>query len=567
MEFRRTMTALVIGLILVTSLRGTAGAASGDIERSFVTPGGCPTGLTFDGKSLWLADRKTDTLYRISLKDGSIEKTIPAPGYQVEGLTWDGEYLWVLDVEEKMILRLDPESQEAVRTIYAPCDNPQGLVWDGKYLWVADFRADMLYQISTEDGTTIKEFKSPSGDPRGLTFDGRYLWVSDRRTDMIYMVTPDKGQVILSFPSPGKFARGLAFDGLYLWNADYQSDKVFRLVRKDDERYVRTDGKRRRLEYTHQFRNYGPGMVTSLDVYFAVPDNLPNQDILSDIIFSPQPDEFVEDQWGQRVAHYKTENIPAGGMETAIMTIEAELFKTRYFIFPEEVGTLAEVPGDIRKMYLVDGSKYQIDDKFIRKSVDEAIGDEQNAYWVARKIFDYIIERMRYELAGGWNLAPTVLERGSGSCSEYSFVYIAMARAAGLPARLAGSVAVRGDDASTDEVFHRWVEVFLPNFGWVPIDPSGGDQNTPAAQARYIGYLDNRFLITTRGGGGSKYLTWSYNSDETWTSRGKCKVYTENIGEWSPLDPEGLTGIGENEKAASPAKTTKSVVGKSCEER
>jgi len=543
----------------MANLTPTVNAATGDIEREFFTPGSCPTGLTFDGKSLWLADRKTDSLYRISIKDGAVEKAIPAPGFQVEGLTWDGAYLWVLDVEEGVILQFNPETGIAEKTISAPCSNPQGLAWDGTYLWIADFRADKLYRISTEDGTTIVEIPSPSKDPRGLAFDGTYLWVSDRLEDMIYMVTPDKGQVIVAFPSPGKYARGMAFDGLYLWNVDYQSDKLYRLVRKDDDPYVRTEGKKERLEYTHQFRNYGPGEIISVDVYLAVPGDLPNQQILSDIVFDPLPDEFVTDQWGQKMAHYQGRDLAAGEMMTVAMITEAELFKTRYFIFPEDVGFLDDIPREIKATYLADGSKYEITDPFIIKSVKEAVGDERNAYWVARKIFDYIIDRMFYELVGGWNIAPTVLKRGNGSCSEYSFVFIAMSRAAGLPARYAGSVAVRGDDASTDDVFHRWCEVYLPNIGWIPIDPSGGDRDTPAGQAGSIGFLNNRYLITTQGGGGSKFLEWSYNSNELWTAKGTCKVHTEHIGEWSPLV--------QDETASQTGQPGATAIGKSCEEK
>jgi NADH-quinone oxidoreductase subunit E len=67
---------------------------------------------------------------------------------------------------------------------------------------------------------------------------------------------------------------------------------------------------------------------------------------------------------------------------------------------------------------------------------------------MVRRIARYIQARMTYELSGGWNVAPTVLERGTGSCSEYTFLMIAMCRAAGVPARYVGSIVVRGDDAS-----------------------------------------------------------------------------------------------------------------------
>jgi transglutaminase-like putative cysteine protease len=220
------------------------------------------------------------------------------------------------------------------------------------------------------------------------------------------------------------------------------------------------------------------------------------------------------------------------------MTARAELYKTRFFIFPDKVGTLADIPKDTSDLYLADDTKYWVGDPYIKSTAERVVGDERNCYWIARRLFNFIIENVEFELAGGWNVAPTVLKRGTGSCSEYSFAYIALCRAAGLPARLAGSVIIRGDDASTDEIFHRWVEVYLPNYGWVPIDPQGGDRQYPAQQASAIGYLSNIFLITTIGGGGSEYLEWGYNSNEFWQSEGPCKIHSEHIGEWSPIIEE-----------------------------
>jgi len=246
----------------------------------------------------------------------------------------------------------------------------------------------------------------------------------------------------------------------------------------------------------------------------------------------------LTDKWGQKVAHYHFEDLKNTEFRRVGMKVKAELFNLRYFIFPEKVGTLNDIPKKIKDQYLVNDTKYAIDDQFIQKSAKEAVGDEENPFWIARKIFNYIIERMHYEMVGGWNIAPTVLKRGSGSCSEYSFVYIALCRASGLPARYAGSVAIRGDDASLDEVFHRWVEVYLPNYGWIAIDPSRGDKDTPYQKSQAFGYLSNRVLITTLGGGGSEYLEWGYNSNERWTSLGKCKIFVEHIGEWSPLATE-----------------------------
>ena len=139
---------------------------------------------------------------------------------------------------------------------------------------------------------------------------------------------------------------------------------------------------------------------------------------------------------------------------------------------------------------------------------------------------------MEYKRVGGWNTAPTVLARGNGSCSEYTFVFISMCRSAGIPARYVGTIVRRGDDRSIDDVFHRWVEFYLPGYGWVPIDPSGGDRDTPRDQANYIGHLANRYVITTQGGGNSKSMGWNYNSNDYYVTDPKTNVAIEYFGEW-----------------------------------
>lgn len=520
---------------MMFSLASPVFAVTGDIEKSFPSPGSCPTGLTFDGKYLWNCDRKTDMLYKINPEDGKIMDSLPSPGFRPVGLTWDGDYLWNVDAEENLIFQINPKTGVSIKTLSAPTQQPEGLAWDGKYLWIADNGSRQIQQISTDDGTTITSIPSPSSNPCGLAYDGKYLWVSDRISNMIYMITPDKGDVVLFFDAPGPYARGLAWDGKNLWNVDYQTDQIYKIKIYDKETFSKSDEKREFLEYTNQVRNYGPGVIKDLDVYLAVPENLNNQEITEQIEYFPQPTDFLTDKWGQKVAHYKFQNLEATKFVSVGMKVKVKLYKNRYYIFPEKVGKLEDIPKSIKEKYLVDDAKYSINDPFIQMSAKQAVGDETNPYWIARKIFNYVIDHLEYERVGGWNIAPTVLKRGTGSCSEYSFVYIALCRASGLPARYVGSVVIRGDDASDDDVFHRWVEVYLPNYGWIPVDPSGGDSPSPAGQAGAIGNLNNRYLITTISGGGSEYMEWTYNSNERWTSMGKCKVYAEHIGEWSPL--------------------------------
>jgi hypothetical protein len=535
----RSSLVLVFAAALVLLLAPAAGATPGDVLGSVPTPATAPTGLTWDGHQLWLADQLTDQLYAIDPASGEVLRRLPAPGFVPRGLAWDGKLLWCIDGEENRILALDVGSGITVHSLEAPTAGPEGLAWDGRYLWLSDPLEDVICQISTEDGTTIKRFTAPMTVATGLTFWQGYLWSADRREDRIYLMDPaHDGEVVLSLAAPGPCARGLASDGKTLWCADYQNDRIDQLVLEDDQPFRISDQHRLHLLLTHEFRNYGPGQLLTLDVYIAQPRDLPNQKLLGAPVLDPPPKDVLKDRWQQPVAHYAFTDLPLAHRQQVRMTADVELAAVRHFVYPHRVGALKDIPKDVRQAYLVDEDKYRITDPIIVKAVKEAVGDETNPYWMMRRIHRYIRERLHYELSGGWNVAPRVLERGSGSCSEYTFLFIAMCRAAGIPARYVGSVVIRGDEASTDDVFHRWSQVYLPGYGWVHVDPQGGDRERPGEVAESIGVLSNRFLITTEGGGASEYLGWNYNYEQTWTSRGPVKVHAEAAGEWSPLSEE-----------------------------
>jgi sugar lactone lactonase YvrE len=523
---------LIVGVTLVSQ------ALTGDVIRTLPAPAFGSTGMAWDGKNLWVADIKTDSLYALDPVTGRVTASLPSPAFKTMGLAWDGQQLWCVCGEEGKIYRLRPQDGVATRVFDAPATNPTGMAWDGRHLWLAARSPNaQIHQISPLDGTTIHSLPAPSRNPQGLTFEGRYLWLSDRLSNRLYMISPDQGDVIVMFDAPGPYADGLAWDGKNLWNADFQTDSLYCLAVGDEGNFRCKDVKTERIELTTVVRNFGPGSVETIDAYLAIPQNLANQKLLDSPVFSPPPVDFLTDQWGQKVAHFHLGPCAAGTVSRVGLTVQAQVWDTRWYIFPEKVGKLETIPREVKELYLADDEKFDQKNPIIQKAVKEAVGDEKNPYWIMRKIFRYILAHMEYELSGGWNTAPAVLERGNGSCSEYTFVFLSMCRAAGLPARYAGSVVIRGDDACIDDVFHRWAEVYLPNYGWIPVDPSGGDSPSPEAQADFIGHVANRYLITTLGGGNSQYLTWNYNADQSWTTKGQCKVTVENLAEWNPVKP------------------------------
>jgi hypothetical protein len=76
--------------------------------------------------------------------------------------------------------------------------------------------------------------------------------------------------------------------------------------------------------------------------------------------------------------------------------------------------------------------------------------------------------------------AVQVLEAGRGDCNEHTVLFVAMARAIGLPARTAvGLVYLRGSF-----YYHAWPEVWLGE--WVAVDPTFGDAPADAAHLRFV---------------------------------------------------------------------------------
>jgi transglutaminase-like putative cysteine protease len=105
----------------------------------------------------------------------------------------------------------------------------------------------------------------------------------------------------------------------------------------------------------------------------------------------------------------------------------------------------------------------------------------------ARKIYDWIVEntfRSPNTRGCGIGDVATMLETGelNGKCADLNALYVGLARAAGVPARdiygvrvAASKFGYRSLGVSSTTVTraqHCRAEVYLTEFGWVPIDPA-----------------------------------------------------------------------------------------------
>ncbi len=78
--------------------------------------------------------------------------------------------------------------------------------------------------------------------------------------------------------------------------------------------------------------------------------------------------------------------------------------------------------------------------------------------------------------------AAEALEQGKGVCQDLTHALIAVAHAAGLPARYVTGYLLTGDDTEAGEASHAWAELFVGELGWIGFDPA----NRCCPDERYI---------------------------------------------------------------------------------
>ena len=120
------------------------------------------------------------------------------------------------------------------------------------------------------------------------------------------------------------------------------------------------------------------------------------------------------------------------------------------------------------------------DDARIQAQARLIVGREGNPARAARLIHDWVATHVEARVAAGAAGAVHVLETRSGDCNERTVLYVALARAAGLPARAVAGLLYRGGRF----YYHAWPEVYLGD--WVAVDPALDQFPADAAHVRFV---------------------------------------------------------------------------------
>ncbi len=140
---------------------------------------------------------------------------------------------------------------------------------------------------------------------------------------------------------------------------------------------------------------------------------------------------------------------------------------------------LKEIDNRVIKEYLEETAMIDYSNPSIRALAAELTAGEDDVYAVAVKIANWVQQNISYNLTtltvDATQSASWVLENKYGVCDELTNLYIALLRAAGIPARF-----VIGISYTNSPLFekpwniHGWAEVYIPEYGWIPFDVTYG---------------------------------------------------------------------------------------------
>ncbi len=288
------------------------------------------------------------------------------------------------------------------------------------------------------------------------------------------------------------------------------------------------------IRYQYRLKNKTAEALRDVRVHIPVPRNCMYQDIEAFAPIRPEEADLrtVADRFGQDFCRFTIGCIDPHATAEVGFLCDATLYPgTRVSLDRRRVGPLRRIPSPVRELYTSNLLYvYDLQDPGIQEKAKALVAPHENVLDQVFAIHDFV-GRMKYDRDGRWDGAAVVLRRGNGSCSEFSYLFSGLCRSAGIPTRFAGGTSCRHKRGQSwpvkDTVYHRWAEVFLPPYGWVPLDVTR-DRGDPPRRSHF-GSGPRNVLILSRGGGGSRYLGNHYiGSNSQWS-----KIDRERVFFWS----------------------------------
>lgn len=137
--------------------------------------------------------------------------------------------------------------------------------------------------------------------------------------------------------------------------------------------------------------------------------------------------------------------------------------------------------------YLSAGKYWEINDSSIKQEAEKLLENKDYVLDIIRGDYQYINDKLEYSTSKALNPdrlrigGKAALQGGESICMEYSDAMIAILRAQEIAAR-AASGYTNINPSITEKESHQWVQAWIPEYGWLSIDPSHESSNMTIGQ-------------------------------------------------------------------------------------
>jgi transglutaminase-like putative cysteine protease len=271
--------------------------------------------------------------------------------------------------------------------------------------------------------------------------------------------------------------------------------------------------------FTVRIIHSGKKPLQDPQIRMRLPLEMPHQDVDAlDIEGRPRREL---DRWKETVLIYRQPDLLPGHTLTGRWTAECRIRELRWNLKGQRDNRISPLSAEEKALYLRDAKNFALNDPAIKTAAREATAGRRDIVSKLEGIHDFVMKHLEYSRDGRWEPAPVVLASGKGSCSEYTYLFVALCRANGIPARYAGGITGRpGKPLYVDLVYHRFAQAFVEGIGWVDFDPTRDDRTK--SHRVYFGHTPHQMLLLCAGDGGRGSLTaWDYRCIERWKGKGE----------------------------------------------
>lgn len=248
------------------------------------------------------------------------------------------------------------------------------------------------------------------------------------------------------------------------------------------------------LEYEVVVR--GQGEVKEL--LLALPSD-PWLTPLSGPLVVPAPSSVVRDSLGNAYAAFR------GLRVQGELVLKVKLLALQRLTYVAADAPLSTPPGRDLSEFLKPSPRIEVNDPEISSLAHRLVEGASTYREAVARILDYVSSNIVYDeeigkLPGANELgAAWTLRSRRGVCIHFARLFVALARAAGIPARVVEGVDAGGSPAE----LHAYAEVYIPGYGWLPVEPQ--------APSKLLGFVPPSagYVALVRGFGESVELEGS----------------------------------------------------------